>query len=366
MSIVSNSPRWATYAHLALPTCSLRCWKISRGIRPHREHKEPLDEHSIELHARILRLAENRTGRHGGDSAPVLVGAARTMGEPLDLCRTPGRGHSLSARFFHQHGLSAAPHARRMAPRLCARARCIRHALRVSGGTDHGYSSYRGNFLLSRRPVWRAPRPQHPVLEVASGFRSHHRALEAHHSYRHSAASQFRHHHCHAVHYAPAGQHNAAWERREHRDALDTGVVHSRVTGSALSPSHGSWSLVRAPLWLATTGFGLGAARAIFMGLPAAVRDLRSGKDCVQHFAFPRSAAVPLAGAGGRHGAAQCPAGFYGNTHSDPFLQHAGSVDRAGTGRGISLCSGPAAPLSRTDLSHITLNCNSSHKEKRL
>src|SRR5260221_2284668 len=112
---------------------------------------------------------------------------------------------------------------------------------------------------------------------------------------------------------------------------MDRGVVHSRVTGSALSPSHGSWSLVRAPLWLSTTGFGLGTARAIFMGLPAAVRDLRSGKDCVQHCAFAHAAAVPLAGAGRCHGAAQCPAGFYGNTHSNPLLQHAGSVDRAGT-----------------------------------
>src|SRR6266849_7529664 len=139
MSIVSNSPRWATYAHLASPTCSLRCWRISRGTRPHREHKEPLDEHSIERHARILRLAENRTGRHVGDSATVLVGAARTMGVPLDLYRASGRGYCLSPRFFHQHDLSAAPHERIMAPRLYARARCIRDALRVSGGTDHGY-----------------------------------------------------------------------------------------------------------------------------------------------------------------------------------------------------------------------------------
>src|SRR6266478_559540 len=117
MSIVSNSPRSATYAHPASPTCSLRCW-ISRGIRP---HKEQLDEHSVELHARILRLAKNRTRRHVGDSAAVLVGSAGTMGVPLDLYRAPGRGPCLSARFFHQHGLSAAPHARSMAPRLRAR-----------------------------------------------------------------------------------------------------------------------------------------------------------------------------------------------------------------------------------------------------
>src|SRR6267378_4060681 len=114
MSIVSNSPRLATCTRPALPTCSLRCWKISRGTGPHREHKEQLDEHPIKRDARILRLAENRTRRHVSHSAAVLVGAARTMGVPFGLYRTSGRGHSLSARFFHQHGLSAAPDARRM------------------------------------------------------------------------------------------------------------------------------------------------------------------------------------------------------------------------------------------------------------
>src|ERR1700681_2917793 len=109
MSIVTNSPRLATCARPALPTCSLPCWKISRGTRPRKEplHKEQLDEHSIDCHARILRPAENRTRCHVGDSALVLVGAAGTMGVPLHLYRTPGRGPCLSARFFHQHDLSA-------------------------------------------------------------------------------------------------------------------------------------------------------------------------------------------------------------------------------------------------------------------
>src|SRR6266851_1254761 len=146
---------------------------------------------------------------------------------------------------------------------------------------------------------------------------------------------------------------------------MDRGVVRSRVPGAPLSPSHSPRALVRATLWLAATGFGLGTPRAVFMGLLAAVRNLRSGKDCVQHCALAHAAAVPLAGAGGRHGAAQCPAGFYGNTHSDPFLQHAGSVDRAGTGRGISLCSGPPAPLSGTDLIRSMIGLHFARKEKR-
>src|SRR5260370_13138694 len=98
---------------------------------------------------------------------------------------------------------------------------------------------------------------------------------------------------------------------------MDTGVVHSRVTGAALSPSHGSRSLVRAPLWLSTTGFSLGAACAIFMGLPAAVRDLRSGEDCVQHCALAHAAAVPLAAAGRCHGPAHPPAALYRTTPSN-------------------------------------------------
>src|SRR5260370_13372670 len=147
---------------------------------------------------------------------------------------------------------------------------------------------------------------------------------------------------------------------------MDRGVVRSRVPGAPLSPSHSPRSLVRATLWLAATGFGLGTPRAVFMGLLAAVRNLRSGKDCVQHCALAHAAAVPLAGAGKCHGAAQCPALFYGNTHSHPFLQHAASVDPASKRRRMPRRSGPVAPLSGTDLSHITLDCNSSHKEKRV
>src|SRR5258708_23642662 len=157
MSIVSNSPRLATCARPALPTCSLRCWKISRGTRP---HKEPLDEHSIERHARVLRLAANRTCCHVGDSATVLVGAARTMGVPLDLYRTPGRGHCLFARLFHHHALAASPHARRMARRSHRRASCIGYTLRGSGVIEHEDSSTCGGVLHSRPFAQISTRPK--------------------------------------------------------------------------------------------------------------------------------------------------------------------------------------------------------------
>ena len=49
----------------------------------------------------------------------------------------------------------------------------------LAAGSNHGDRSYRGRFLYSRRVVRRAPRSQYSLLEVATGFRSHHRALEA-------------------------------------------------------------------------------------------------------------------------------------------------------------------------------------------
>ena len=54
------------------------------------------DEYSIERHARVSsRLAGNRARGHAGDSAPVLVGAARIVGEPFDLYRAAGRRRPL-------------------------------------------------------------------------------------------------------------------------------------------------------------------------------------------------------------------------------------------------------------------------------
>src|SRR5207244_12808002 len=122
-------------------------------------------------------------------------------------------------------------------------------------------------------------------------------AIEAAHSYLYSADSHFRHQSCHAIHHAPAEQRNTARQWREHRGAMGRGVVFPRVTCAALSPSDNSRSLVRATLWLAAAGFSMGAARAVYMGFLATLRDLRGGEDCVQHFAFPRAAAGSFAGA---------------------------------------------------------------------
>src|SRR5260370_11765575 len=71
---------------------------------------------------------------------------------------------------------------------------------------------------------------------------------------------------------------------------MDPGVVPTRVRRVALSPSHSSWSLLRPHLRLAADGFSLGAARSIYMGFLASVRDLRSREDCLQHYIFPHAA----------------------------------------------------------------------------
>src|SRR5438876_10783682 len=128
----------------------------------------------------------------------VLVDSARTMGEPLDLHRAASRGHSFSDRLCYQHAVSTASYGR-FATRPNATTALIHQPIRIIGRTDHGDSSDCRDFLFSRRPIRRAPRPQHSFLEVASGFRSHRRALEAHNSPADSAASQFCYYSCDSV-----------------------------------------------------------------------------------------------------------------------------------------------------------------------
>jgi hypothetical protein len=96
----------------------------------------------------------------------------------------------------------------------------------------------------------------------------------------------------------------------------------------------------------------LGTTRAVYMGVLASVRDLGSREDCVQNFAFPRPAAVPLgrAGAFHHHSAERKPDGNDVSAHSGAIFQYAGSVGRAGSRRDIPCRSGAAAAVPRTDL----------------
>ena len=93
------------------------------------------------------------------------------------------------------------------------------------------------------------------------------------------------------------------------------------------------------------------------MGVLTSVCDLGSREDCVQHFAFPRHAAVPLdrAGAFHHHSAGRHPDGHAVSAHSGAIFQYAGSVGRAGSRRDIPRRGGSAAALSGTDLIRMHL-----------
>src|SRR5882672_7539955 len=154
VSNAGNSPRLVTYGLPASPTCLLRCSAI-KAAWP----KERLDDYSIQRRARVSpRIASNRARDHSVDSAHVLVDAARIVGVPFDPYRAAGRRRRFSARLLDC--VDAQPGAS---------PRAARHAVRISGGSDHGDGFYPGDFLLSRRAVRRAPRSQHPVLEVVAG-----------------------------------------------------------------------------------------------------------------------------------------------------------------------------------------------------
>src|SRR6266849_1284816 len=88
------------------------------------------------------------------------------------------------------------------------------------------------------------------------------------------------------------------------------------------------------------------------------VRGLGSREDCVQNFAFPRHAAVPLdrAGALQHHSAERKPDGNDFSAHSGAIFQHAGSVGRAGSRRDIPRRSGAATAVPRTNLIRCSLD----------
>src|ERR1700682_2904512 len=123
VSTASNSPRLATCERRALPTCLLPC-SAMKAAWP----KERLDDYSIQRRARVFpRITSNRSRDHSVDSAHVLVDAARIVGVPFDLYRAAGRRRRLSTRFLDC--VYAQPDAS---------ARAARHAVRISGGFDHG------------------------------------------------------------------------------------------------------------------------------------------------------------------------------------------------------------------------------------
>ena len=163
----------------------------------------------------------NRARGHVGDSALLLVGAARIVGEPLDLHRAAGRRRGRAVRLPDRHDPPAAQNARHVGARPGAAGRQARPAIRLRRDGDHPDRVHRRGVLLPGRAAQRTPRSQHPVLEVAAGFGSHDRALEGEHSARGSAADRLRDHRCHAADHAAAGHRGPAGERPERRAAVD-------------------------------------------------------------------------------------------------------------------------------------------------
>src|SRR5260370_34677185 len=72
--------------------------------------------------------------------------------------------------------------------------RLTHHAVRPRGVAAPGDRSPCRDLLFARCATRRASRSQHPVLEVAAGFRSYDSALEGEHSSRGSAAAHLCHH----------------------------------------------------------------------------------------------------------------------------------------------------------------------------
>src|SRR5882762_11966550 len=116
-----------------------------------------------------------------------------------------------------------------------------------------------------------------PLLEVAAGLRSHHRAREGEHPARGSATAHVCDRRYHAVDHAAAEHPGITGERPERRDALETGDV---VPDDApLPPSDRACALACAHLRLAAAGLCLGSAHGLSVGCITAARDRRPRED---------------------------------------------------------------------------------------
>ncbi len=144
--------------------------------------------------------------------APVLVGATRIVGEPLHLYRAPRRRRAVSGRVPDQRDSSPGPDAMH-GDRFDAASGAGRAAVHRRRRSAHGDLFHRLGVLLPRRAVWGTSRSQHPFLEVAAGFRSHHCAREAEYSAFDYPADHLRDHRRHPMDHAAAEQRRHAGSR---------------------------------------------------------------------------------------------------------------------------------------------------------
>ena len=119
--------------------------------------------------------------------------------------------------------------------------------------------------------------------------------------------------------------------------------------------------------WL-TAGFRLGTPRNITLGGITHNRDRRCRKACLPNFAFRcfGGDSIHRRHAIGRlHAARYIPYGSSDTHHPCWIPEHAGPMDRAGNRCGSPRRSGPATPLSRTDLIGMQL-VKGPHKGRQL
>lgn len=110
--------------------------------------------------------------------------------------------------------------------------------------------------------------------------------------------------------------------------------------------------MVRAALRLATADFSVGAALAISVGSPAAIRDCWFGEDYIRHLAFSGSAKVPRAG-DRRRDESGAPSSLRGLAHTATFFEHAGIVEWVGRCCRISFRNHASAEISWADLIRV-------------
>ncbi len=143
--------------------------------------------------------------------AHALVSAARIVGEPLALPRAPSCRRAVHRRISDQHPSFGKQDTCRFGAESVAAARRPGAAIHHRRAFYHGDDFYRLLLLLSRCVVRRTSGSQHPVLEVAAGFRSHHRACQGQHSARGSSPDHLRHHRSDPVDHAAAQAASSCW-----------------------------------------------------------------------------------------------------------------------------------------------------------
>src|SRR6266404_7432942 len=342
MSIATKSPRLAKCAGRASPTCLLPLWEI----RNQRSKK------ANEYDARSFNgIAHSRVCHQFTDSTSLLVGVAGGVGKPLHIYSAADRRRRPGVRVRDYHNWSGRPQTGRVVARPGTPASRHRAAVRLGGDDDDLHLVHRWCVLLSGRAVRRTSRSQHPVLEIAAGFGSHHRSIKGDHSAGGSAGDRLCDHGLRADDYGAGNQRSPHLPWYGSGDDVGPHTVLSELVGAALR-SDRDCALACADLRLAVAGFRLGASRHISLGGVTFHRDPNIREDHVRHLVFRFHAETPSDGIRTarfrfpRRGTSHNR--LAGTTHSGNVPEQRRSMAWAAVRSRIHRRSGATAPLSRT------------------